>query len=158
MLNYVFQAQSFLTCMTTPEGNFETMVSVIRSIDPQNLDPSFRGIEFHGIEGVFDERAQVEVHCNESLGTHLKRLAKRDKNFDALIKELIDQQRPDSSGNIRFNRIFSSVLRKAGKFVIKISFYFVHLLRAFFLNYRDWSNHLYLPGTGRYFAIIHKTF
>ena len=108
--------------MTTPEGNFETMVSVIRSIDPQNLDPSFRGIEFQSIEGVFDERAQVEVHCNESLGTHLKRLAKRDKNFDALIKELIDQQRPDSSGNIRFNRIFSSVLRKAGKFVIKLKF------------------------------------
>ena len=109
--------------MTTPEGQFETMLSVIQSIETLNLDPSFRGIEFCGIEGVFDERAQIEVYCNESLGTHLKRLAKRDKKFDELIKELIDQQQdPDSSGKIRFNRIYSSILHKAGKFVNRIKF------------------------------------
>ena len=42
--------------------------------------------------------------------------------FDELIKELIDEERPDSAGKIRFNRIFSSILHKAGKFVKKLVF------------------------------------
>ena len=102
--------------MTTPEGDFETMLAVIQSIDTQNLDHKFGGVEFQGIEGVHDERAEVEVACNKSLSIHLKNLAKTDKRFDEMVGKMVLKERPDSSGNVRFNRICSNILSNAGKF------------------------------------------